>query len=151
MVLINIYVLLWWCNFKICVHVFHLFESRARKCILRSSACIMQIILLRAIIQKLFHLALSNLVCGYTWRILTSSSNLGLGLQIIGQWRPLQAQILGFLHFLGQFWTKEGHMISMIIHIMYIYVLYKHEKYKHGWPLNLRQNGLFALKIRFDV
>ena len=29
-----------------------------------------------------------------------------------------------FLHFLGQFWKKEGHMISRIINIKHIYILY---------------------------
>ena len=54
-----------------------------------------------AITEKLFDLDLSNLVCGYIWRILTSSSNLGLDLQIIGQLRPLKGQILGFFALFG--------------------------------------------------
>ena len=35
------------------------------------------------------------------WKILKSSSNLGLRLQIIGQWRPLRGQILGFYALFG--------------------------------------------------
>ena len=52
--------------------------------------------------QKLFVLGLSNLVCGYIWGMSPASSKFSLGLQLIGQWRPLKNQNLSGLN-----WTRS--------------------------------------------
>ena len=52
---------------------------------------------LRLKLEKLFYLGPLNWVCGYIWRVLTSSSNLSLGIQLIGHWKSLRGLILGLL------------------------------------------------------
>ena len=64
-----------------------------------------QIFLWNAITPKLFYLGLSNLVWGYKWGMALSLSFGGLGLQEIGQWRPLKGQNLGF-------WTHFGQVLK---------------------------------------
>ena len=55
----------------------------------------------RAMIKKLFILGLSNLVCGFLWGRTPCLLFCGLGLQKIGQWRPLKGPNLGFLVYFG--------------------------------------------------
>ena len=49
-----------------------------------------------------------------------------------------------FLHFSGQFWKKEVHMISRVINIKHIglYVFYKHAKF---WLLSSFFNAMAGL------
>ena len=58
-----------------------------------------------AITRKIFYFGLSNLVWGYIRGMALSLSFGGLGLQAIGQWRPLKGQNLGF-------WTHFGKVLK---------------------------------------
>ena len=73
--------------------------------------------------EQLFDITFSNLVCGYILRILTSSLNLGLGLQIICQWRPLNCQIWGFLtHFGPVLEKRRAHDLNDHKYDTYMYI-----------------------------
>ena len=95
------------------------------------------------ITQKRFASGVLFLVRGYIWWMSPPSSNFCLGLQQIGQCRPLKGQNLDiWLHFGPFLKYSEADSLGDHVHNVYIYVWYKPAKLKpsasyfkgQGWP-----------------